>query len=275
MSVHFAFRSPNLEPAGKYVKRFDDETVLDWFAARWGWTSIADEEALERRVNRALGCKGHGVHRLFLDREGAPPRIVGCCRELVGGYVMDGIRLPELSRHLIETEGVNWFAEIGLLRALLPVPRKGAKSLEQSFLEQIRADPKDNATWGAYSDWLEERGEPPAGLHLLRQALVRAGYEKRGVFANDYAFWDDIEGPVRDIYEGAQHLASAYDRCRGPRPEVHLGEHLAQMCVQRDGEEGAIHDQWILFDDVWAAGQPDLANSILCFAERWDVLSVK
>jgi uncharacterized protein (TIGR02996 family) len=377
MSVYFAYRSPHLAPAGKYLKRFDDATVADWFAARWWWITVPDEETLERRVNRELGCKGHAVHRLFLDRLGPSPRtagqlvelaeeaeveeaacesshclqvemsmagadverayfffddhylsrnrkraayllnegwrlpehegkerfrrtrfampqgpdaggrgatyavllcaedIVGCYRELVGGHLVSGVRLAELARYLIETENVDWIAELGLLRALLPVPRKGAKAQERAFLERLRVEPADNATWGAYSDWLQEQGEPPAGPYLLRQALLRAGWEKQGVFANDYAFWDDLAGPVAGVYEGGQYLAAQYDRCRGTRPQVHVGEHLAQMCARRAGEEGDIYDQWILFDDVWAAGQPDLANAILCFAERWDVLSVK
>jgi hypothetical protein len=31
--------------------------------------------------------------------------------------------------------------------------------------------------------------------------------------------------------------------------------------------------QWILFDDVWASAHADLANALLRFARRWDVLS--
>jgi hypothetical protein len=36
MSVYFVLRSHYEGPAGKYVRRFDDASVLDWFRAHWG-----------------------------------------------------------------------------------------------------------------------------------------------------------------------------------------------------------------------------------------------
>jgi hypothetical protein len=33
------------------------------------------------------------------------------------------------------------------------------------------------------------------------------------------------------------------------------------------------YEQWILFDDLWAAAKPTLAAGLLTFATRWDVLS--
>jgi hypothetical protein len=33
-----------------------------------------------------------------------------------------------------------------------------------------------------------------------------------------------------------------------------------------------MYHQWYLFDDLWASAHPDLANAILRYASRWDVL---
>jgi hypothetical protein len=60
-----------------------------------------------------------------------------------------------------------------------------------------------------------------------------------------------------------------------------IGEHLAQLCwnawagnpwarpIPRRGNYVQIY----LFDDCWASAQPDLANGLLRYAQRWDVLS--
>jgi hypothetical protein len=59
---------------------------------------------------------------------------------------------------------------------------------------------------------------------------------------------------------------------------VATSAHLAQLCwcianapAWASGRD--VYEQWYLFDDVWAAGNPHLAAGILRFATRWDVLS--
>lgn len=50
--------------------------------------------------------------------------------------------------------------------------------------------------------------------------------------------------------------------------------HVAQLCLHTDCSEGVdLYHRWIFFDDLWAAAQPDLANSILRYDRCWDVLS--
>jgi hypothetical protein len=103
-----------------------------------------------------------------------------------------------------------------------------------------------------YSDWLQERGQPPAGLYLLEAAL---GAEK---------FWGARENrnPALDRVKVTAHMAQACkhegrytrDTFRGPAP--------------RDS-----YTQWVYFDDRWVAAHPTLATGILRFAALWDVLS--
>ena len=57
-----------------------------------------------------------------------------------------------------------------------------------------------------------------------------------------------------------------------------LGRHLAQACkhvaTERLGRLKGLKDyhQWIFIDDLWASAHPDLGQSLLRFAARWDVL---
>jgi hypothetical protein len=52
------------------------------------------------------------------------------------------------------------------------------------------------------------------------------------------------------------------------RSVVSVTEHLAQALVHVHELFG--YEQWYLFDDVWAAGHPDLAASLLRYASSWD-----
>ena len=49
---------------------------------------------------------------------------------------------------------------------------------------------------------------------------------------------------------------------------IRLDTHLAQVARHIDDFFG--FDQWILFDDQWAATHPDLARSLLRYAAHWD-----
>ena len=55
---------------------------------------------------------------------------------------------------------------------------------------------------------------------------------------------------------------------------VGSSEHLAQFCLpigERFGKD--VYHQWVLSDDLWAGRHRDLADGILRFAQRWDVLT--
>ena len=49
---------------------------------------------------------------------------------------------------------------------------------------------------------------------------------------------------------------------------VHEGEHVAVLCDHASSHFG--YQQWVLFDDRWAAAYPDLAGSLLRYATDWD-----
>src|SRR5204862_5017 len=58
-----------------------------------------------------------------------------------------------------------------LLRSQILASPATTDPLEEQFRQALLADPADEASWRAYSDWLQERGERPAGLVVLERAL--------------------------------------------------------------------------------------------------------
>ncbi|WP_233585440.1 hypothetical protein [Micromonospora sp. BL1] len=51
---------------------------------------------------------------------------------------------------------------------------------------------------------------------------------------------------------------------------IKVDEHLAQVTMRCGQSFG--HQQWFLFDTVWAAAHPDLAQSLLRYSNHWDPL---
>lgn len=60
------------------------------------------------------------------------------------------------------------------------------------------------------------------------------------------------------------------------KARVSLAPHVVQLATCRDWSRGRFechyHDQWFLFDDLWAGAHPDLARSLLRCGLRWDPL---
>lgn len=126
-------------------------------------------------------------------------------------------------------------AFVGTLHKPLKEMMAGGEGLEASFRRSLRDDPADAATWAAYSDWLLERGEPRAEIHLLAEAIR----------------WRQERDSPLYIQTGQHHLA-------------------VSMCRRASDNN---YDQWLMFDDVWASGNEALAQSILAYAWRYDVLT--
>src|SRR6516225_7022271 len=95
--------------------------------------------------------------------------------------------------------------------------------------------------WAVYSDLLQERGRPIAGLYLLEAAL-RA---------------EKFAGVTPHMAQACKH--------EGRWPETPF-----LWFAPHDS-----YTQWVYFDDHWAAANPTLAAGILQFAARWDVLSTR
>jgi uncharacterized protein (TIGR02996 family) len=195
---------------------------------------------------------------------------------------IDGVRVPDLALYLARpTPSTRWSGWWLLLRSQLLAEGSTGDRGEKGFLEALLDDPDHEATWAAYPDWLEEQGLPPAGLMVLERALrAVTRYPFRGL---PQAASNAVEkGTVR---QARAALESAFPVPKpGPRyPHnhdpakslVHVEGHLAQLCVHVGHWQGQgdLYQQWIFFDDRWAAAHRDLANSILRFTRCWDMLS--
>jgi uncharacterized protein (TIGR02996 family) len=389
MSVFFCYRRHNLGPSGKYLKRFDDATVFDWFRNRWRACPADDEDGRDRWLAEVFGCPSvSGLRSLFdaiaehdlsvpqtpealadilqnhLDYEGRLlldlphlmqvltdddelelayyffddeyltrhrrraalllhddwrlPSGAGeggftCDEEVTTlssnqpgdgstylafvGYCescnlreptpprpfrLDGTRLPDLARWFATPPADECAVEISLLMGNLF--RGPDASVEESFLHDIRARPKDTAAWNAYADWCQEQGGRPLGLHLLEQALRRIGHYSSAFFRAlreepAYVLGMGLgEGPEEPV----EMLRLLEGELPGPwaEPPTRSLWQVDEHCAVLDAHVGrcfwterdSFH-QWYLFDDLWASAHPGLASAILRFVQRWDVLT--
>jgi uncharacterized protein (TIGR02996 family) len=347
MTVHFVYRNQQ-GPTGLFHRRFQEATVLDWFANHW--EGFLDWESAYEHVIDLLGCSVYGFHRLFeaiaVDAL-APPRTArrlqealeranmihtevhvsthcvqaatdddetelawyfvddaylaqkgprasyllrddwrlpaeagaggfrptvkttragkrrgegttylvfhdfwdsGNLTDLEGGYRIDGIRLPELARYLLTNEvpdlGCCFHYDVPLLKQCLLPKVARVRTEEQALLRAIAESPADDAAWNVLHDWLQDHGGRSAGAHLLERALREVTKSQVG----SYSGWE-------------------FDP---KKSRVQVEEHVAVLC--RHVHEDNLYHQWYFFDDLWASAQPDLANAILRYAARWDVL---
>jgi uncharacterized protein (TIGR02996 family) len=185
--------------------------------------------------------------------------------ELMPAERIDGVRLPQFARYLAEQqrdrrgkkEDHVWGPQLRSLRdhVLADLPDDPAQV--KSFLEAIREHPDDEANWNVFGDWLEDTGRPRAELFVLERTLAT------------------VDGILSDS-------AGRSVRSRQPKDlsQWTVSEHLAQLCLNTSnwdqplsGSTLPLFAHWVLFDDLWASGNTDLANALLCAANRWDVLS--
>jgi hypothetical protein len=154
--------------------------------------------------------------------------------------VIPGVRLPDLAAHL---------------RRIVPASKPQAWSPEwldtwPLELRLLRAmiDAKDTTIAAA----LERCARYP-----IVAVAGRTNHSRVGIGPHAAA-----RGELVQAAEGHEH---------GGDPDqsiVHEGEHVAVLCAHTSAHFG--HQQWIFFDDRWAAAYPDLAHSLLRYATDWD-----
>jgi uncharacterized protein (TIGR02996 family) len=191
--------------------------------------------------------------------------------DLPVGYRVEGVRLPDLARRLCARPlGQEWSGYHRSLPALMFAGVELRDLMDDAFLRAVRAAPDDPVTWAAWSDWRQERGEEPPGISLLRSAFSRFA-RIPGQLQPHLPVDDDLDTACRRLLELVEKHRSELKT--SPKSLIHVEPHLAQMCLDGSWIDEPYFDQLIFFDDLWASVHPDLADAILRFACRWDVLS--
>jgi uncharacterized protein (TIGR02996 family) len=375
--VYFAYRSFDLAPTGKYLKRFEDDTVLAWFLRYWDHLAIEDSEQADQRLTEVLGCDGWFLYnpfrqaaedglrppktekallarlrqylgegnftgtphclQVFTEEDGeggalyyfdghfqkrsaglaayllhedwrlpsgagdgrfvpsAPtdPRWAGDgpgttyvvllereskypLDDLAPAYRIAGVRLPELARFLCclppdtRDERGHWHGRLRQLPALMLAGARAAGRTEMALLRAVRSAPGDALNWAAWADWRQEHGGEPPGISLLRDAFSSLA-RFPGRLQEGLPRGADLDTACRALLElEAKHRGELRS---APRSLIHVEGHLAQMCLDVGWNDEPYFSQWYFFDDLWASARPDLADAILRFAARRDVLS--
>ncbi len=168
--------------------------------------------------------------------------------EIDGPICINGIRLPNLVKYLQDAlptaspdSDSDWPFELRLIRSQLPERIEHAASVDlERVLEQSSRCPIAKITNA--TDWSK------FGNQSLSQAKADFEMLSQSVGANE---------------------TSANDPSL-----IQVGEHVAQISINTETwDKVKLYQRWILFDDLWAVQNSDLANSILCYAKKWDVLS--
>ena len=154
--------------------------------------------------------------------------------------VFRGVRLPDLAEHL---------------RRVVPASKPSSYSPDvldtwPIELRVLRGMIGPDAR--SLADALGECAAYPLGA-----VMGRAGATKLGIGPS--------EGARADLTAAAEGQAHGGDPSRSI---VHAGDHVAVLCAHTSEHFG--FQQWVLFDDRWAAANPDLAGSLLLYTSDWD-----
>ncbi|HMY16820.1 MAG TPA: hypothetical protein PKA58_10920 [Polyangium sp.] len=168
----------------------------------------------------------------FYDSESLPGNVV----------TIPGVRLPDLASHL---------------RNVLPTKKTAQWSKE--WLE----------TWPIELRLLRAMIEP--GQISIAPALSRcASYPLRGVASGTNHSHLGV-GPHANAHKEFDKVSGAFKLDGDPTKSViQVGRHAALFCPHTSKFFG--HEQWVLFDDQWAAANPQLAMSLLRYGGHWDPL---
>ena len=159
--------------------------------------------------------------------------------DLDGPWRIDGVRLPDLADYLRDAEpDGDWPFELKLLRSQLPPDDSDGSGLRIA-MERVARLPLRQIGGTIDTSTL--------GLGTVEQAAA------------------ELEGILKKLPPQKHGFDPSKAR-------VSTADHIAQLCPHTGWEDEMYH-QWFLFDDLWAGGHPDLAEGLLRFAKRWDVLT--
>jgi hypothetical protein len=201
----------------------------------------------------------------------------------VGAWSIPGIRLTDLPRYLASrVPGVDipldnsWPSELLLLRSQLLNSQSDVSSEEAALLKALQNDASDNNSWLRYERWCADHGSANMGQILLLRAFgFCARYPVCAMTGGniDWSSGEKTIGLGKDEIVGFETVQRLNND--PAKSLIQVDSHIAQASIHTDRWGSVdLYNRWILFDDLWAAANADLANAILRYGNRWDVLTV-
>src|SRR5262249_9356042 len=148
--------------------------------------------------------------------------------DLPVGYRIEGVRLPDLARHLCRVTLEGWHRKLRRLPALMLAGASPADPMEGAFIRAIQAAPADAVSWAAWADWRQDHGREPPGITLLRDAFTRLA-RMPGQMQDTLHLDNDLEKACRQLLEMEGRRRA--ELRTSPKSLIHVEEHLAQMCL--------------------------------------------
>ena len=256
--------------------------LLEGFEIPTVVSAESDENELELKASLQLvDTPGGGAGYLFFATMSEYDS-GGNLSDLAGGWFIEGLRLPDLPEYLstiLPETGPAGFApaELLLLRSQLFADCDSESSAVDSSLEALLRDPRSKEAWQNYLSAQVDSEETK--IRILKDALKSCA--QFPVCRVDLGFdWTFASGKLlsvgRDeILERMRYVGELTND--STKSLMQVEPHLAQVSIHTDRwdlrEPVDLYNRWILFDDIWALQYPELAQSILLYATRWDPLS--
>ncbi len=205
--------------------------------------------------------KFHSIEsRRILQPAGGAEGFVYCaflCEYNTGGNLEDiapclqisGIRLPDLTDFL--------------LSRLLPSD-KGRDSWPGEFLLLQHQMKKLSLS----------SNRPESNKSTLLAALTECTKLPVSLVADQIDWSNSTQDNLVFTDSGAEDYRDRQSKIQPNKSRIQVELHCAQASFHTDSWYNTdLYNRWILFDDLWAASHPNLANSILAYGNRWNVLS--
>src|SRR5262249_23381078 len=146
--------------------------------------------------------------------------------DLPVGYRIEGVRLPDLARHLCAVTLDGRHGTLRQLPVLMLAGASPADPMEGAFIRAIQAAPGAGGHWAAWADWRQDHGREPPGITLLRDAFGRLA-RMPGQMQDTLHLDNDLEKACRQLLEMEGRRRA--ELRTAAKSLIHVEEHLAQM----------------------------------------------
>lgn len=309
MSVYFALRSQYDSPKLNQLAVFGNDTVLDWFRANWqnldekllgfevyGFDSLAGSIKSEELGPPATASELKDIleEHLYVERdfkfsEHAIQALTDDDELDIAYYIFDDHYLKENPHKAEFLTLINW--------ELPPEYSHGQYNTDEDCAEIDPVGDEDGALYCVFACYYDAGGQleymngaskldgvrlPSLVNYLRSQKKPSSNWPEEfqtlhALLANTTGGTIPPEFSNFPGLSGSQVLEKLLKSVPGKEQSkcrVQCADHVAQISLNTDSwDSTALFTRWILFDDLWAVANQNLANSILRYGNRWDVLS--